>query len=521
MAGHSAGQSAGLRSQCRTRVKVQDTGHSAGHSGGHSTGHRSQCWSQCRTQVTVQDTSHMAGHSAGHRSQGCSQVTGLVTWLVTVQDTGHRAGHSAEHRSQCRIHFTVQDTGHSAGHRSQGWSQSWSHLRTTFERTELELTNVILSGCQRLCGIIHYRLKHLKEHFTYRLSVLFALKASMDGRSVKPRTGLFCFLITEARETTALEMPDRENTFVIKGEGTIEHVVEASDAQDLRAWLSEIKGCIQQNHCAATAEGIAAMRPRLPTAPSGSIERKDTSQLTSQHRSSSQGSLGSATPTIPPRPSPRPWSMIHVDNTPNLTGPISTSELRGSPRAESGFDAGHQDTFEGEGAVERALKDYPWFHGTLSRADAASLVLQQGPTGHGVFLVRKSETRNGEYVLTFNFQGRAKHLRMTINNESRCRVQHLWFETIFDMLEHFRTHPIPLESGGTSDVTLNDFIVTVERPRTPNASGVHGSPHVRNSVMAEHPGRIPLSTSHQDGGRNVMVIGGIVIFGWVIFFIVF
>ena len=35
-------------------------------------------------------------------------------------------------------------------------------------------------------------------------------------QSVKPKTGLFCFLITEARVTTALEMPDHENAFVLK-----------------------------------------------------------------------------------------------------------------------------------------------------------------------------------------------------------------------------------------------------------------------------------------------------------------
>lgn len=55
-----------------------------------------------------------------------------------------------------------------------------------------------------------------------------------------------------------------------------------------------------------------------------------------------------------------------------------------------------------------SLREYAWFHGMISRMDAALLVTQNGENGTGEFLIRQSESRAGDLVLSFNYHGRAK-----------------------------------------------------------------------------------------------------------------
>ncbi|EEC05039.1 signal transduction protein lnk-realted, putative [Ixodes scapularis] len=296
----------------------------------------------------------------------------------------------------------------------------------------------------------------------------YLLEFYAPPKVLRPRSGVFCFLINDARETTALEMPDHENTFVLKASPPSLYVVEAHDAESMKSWLSTIRYCMR--HLGDTSEDN--VRPRqgcfnevvdrrcLPCFLSDKLMKAAAESATAVGEPAAAGTPRSGADSVAAiAPAASPVAASGAATADSGASPPTTGGVPCEPEAREGGD------------LYQSLREYPWFHGTLSRSDAAQLVLREGPLGHGVFLVRQSETRKGECVLTFNFQGRAKHLRMTLNPEEQCRVQHLWFQTIFDMLEHFRVHPIPLESGGASDVTLTDFVLATPSPGSGDAPG--------------------------------------------------
>lgn len=287
-------------------------------------------------------------------------------------------------------------------------------------------------------------------------------------KSLKPRTGVFCVVINEARETTDLEMPDLRNTFVIKADGGNEWVVEAQDQEDMRSWLTVIiQHCCYQDKDKLNNSNYELRGPAMYSMKNESTQSLSGATGGVGGTNGAVGEMVEHPPDLPPRvlgaQSPTNQQSM-TDSQSSAAAAAATAAMQNSlsaPPARVTNGLGDSSAEEGlESDFYSCLCEYPWFHGTLSRCDAATAVLQEQLAGHGVFLVRQSETRKGEYVLTFNYQGRAKHLRMTINPDGACRVQHLSFATIFDLLEYFRDNHIPLESGGTSDVTLSEYVIS-------------------------------------------------------------
>ncbi|XP_070592392.1 SHC-transforming protein 3 [Erythrolamprus reginae] len=94
-------------------------------------------------------------------------------------------------------------------------------------------------------------------------------------------------------------------------------------------------------------------------------------------------------------------------------------------------------------AIAEELSTEPWYQGEMTRKEAEHLLKKSGD-----FLVRKSTSNPGSYVLTGLQNGQAKHL-LLVDPEGVIRTKDRTFDSISHLIKHHLEYNLPIVSSGT------------------------------------------------------------------------
>uniref|UniRef100_A0A8C9VLH5 SHC adaptor protein 3 n=1 Tax=Scleropages formosus TaxID=113540 RepID=A0A8C9VLH5_SCLFO len=114
-----------------------------------------------------------------------------------------------------------------------------------------------------------------------------------------------------------------------------------------------------------------------------------------------------------------------------------------SPRKDIFDMKPFEDAIMTQPQAHEELEGQPWYHREMSRKEAEKLLQEDGD-----FLVRKSTTNPGSYVLTGMHNGMAKHL-LLVDPEGTVRTKDHIFDSITHLITHHRENSLPIVSAGS------------------------------------------------------------------------
>nr|XP_045597693.1 tyrosine-protein phosphatase non-receptor type 11-like isoform X3 [Procambarus clarkii] len=86
-----------------------------------------------------------------------------------------------------------------------------------------------------------------------------------------------------------------------------------------------------------------------------------------------------------------------------------------------------------------------WFHGHLSGREAEKLILEKGKNGS--FLVRESQSKPGDYVLSVRTDDKVTHVMIRCVENKYDVGGGRRFDTLSELVEHYRRNPMVEQSG--------------------------------------------------------------------------
>ncbi|XP_059621879.1 tyrosine-protein phosphatase corkscrew isoform X2 [Phlebotomus argentipes] len=96
--------------------------------------------------------------------------------------------------------------------------------------------------------------------------------------------------------------------------------------------------------------------------------------------------------------------------------------------------------------LRNTLYFYPWFHGNLSGKEAEKLILERGKNGS--FLVRESQSKPGDFVLSVRTDDKVTHVMIRWQDKKYDVGGGEQFSTLCELIEHYKRNPM-VETCGT------------------------------------------------------------------------
>ncbi|XP_067637047.1 tyrosine-protein phosphatase corkscrew isoform X2 [Eurosta solidaginis] len=159
-----------------------------------------------------------------------------------------------------------------------------------------------------------------------------------------------------------------------------------------------------------------------------------------------------------------PLSSLNPSPASSYTNSLSTESLVGACSASSSLSAASTPTslsnspprFDSRPLSLSLSKElleiycrllyFPWFHGNITGKEAEKLILERGKNGS--FLVRESQSKPGDFVLSVRTDDKVTHVMIRWQEKKYDVGGGERFDTLAELIEHYKRNPM-VETCGT------------------------------------------------------------------------
>ncbi|KAL7743428.1 hypothetical protein ACLKA6_018570 [Drosophila palustris] len=133
-------------------------------------------------------------------------------------------------------------------------------------------------------------------------------------------------------------------------------------------------------------------------------------------------------------------------STASASYPVTPTSWSASPPSFTRNFGGSSGTLALLATMRVQLHGFKWFHGNLSGKEAEKLILERGKNGS--FLVRESQSKPGDFVLSVRTEHNVTHVMIRWQDKKYDVGGGESFATLSELIEHYKRNPM-VETCGT------------------------------------------------------------------------